>query len=81
MGTAYDGAGTPGDDTLAGGNGSNGCAKSGNMPVDGSSISSRYTCTFGGENSVNATNNSILIRFKLNATDNITRLSFRGASN
>ena len=79
--TAYGGAGVPGDNTGAGGNGSNGCALSGTMPVDGSSISGRYTCTFGGQNSVNATNNSILIRFKLNATDNITRLSFRGASN
>lgn len=65
---AYDGAGVPGEagDTNAG------CALGTVM----SGASGTFTLTFGTESSTNATGNEILIRFKLNAGQQITALSF-----
>ena len=62
----YAGAGVPGQ------NGSNGCA----VGTAASGSSGTFTCTFGPETSSNATNNIILVRFKLTTNQRITSLSF-----
>ena len=65
---AYDGAGVPGEtgDAIAG------CAAGTVM----SGNSGTFTMTFGTQSSTNATGNAILVRFKLNASQSITALSF-----
>lgn len=65
---AYDGAGVPGElgDTVAG------CAAGTVM----SGNSGTFTMTFGTQSSTNATGNAILVRFRLNANQSITALSF-----
>jgi hypothetical protein len=65
---AYDGAGVPGEagDTDAG------CAL-GAVMTGGSGT---FQITFGTQSSTNATDNEILIRFRLNAGQSITALSF-----
>lgn len=65
---AYDGAGVPGEagDTVAG------CAAGTVM----SGTSGTFTMTFGTQSSTNATGNAILVRFRLNAGQTITALSF-----
>lgn len=68
----YRGVGVPGDDPAKGGNGSNGCAFGSPMTGD----AGIYTCTFGQQSSSNATNNAIVVRFRLEAGDQITGLSF-----
>jgi hypothetical protein len=72
----YGGAGTPGADTGAGGNGSNGCAfTSGDrIPTSGSS-SGTYTMTLGDQNGTGATGNNILVRIKLESGDSLTAVS------
>lgn len=62
----YTGAGVPGL------NGSNGCAN-GAVATGGSGS---FGCTFGPETSSNATNNIILVRFRLDSGDAINSLSF-----
>jgi hypothetical protein len=76
-GTTYGGAGTPGSNTGAGGNGSNGCAfTSGDRIVDGTSYSnSTFTMTLGDQNATNSTGNNILVRIKLEDGDSLTALS------
>jgi hypothetical protein len=76
MATSYAGAGFPGDTN--GANGSLGCALGGNAPVGSGVIpvSGAYTATFGTLSSTNATNNIIMVRFKLTAGQSITALSF-----
>ena len=76
MSSAYLGSGLPGDS--GGGNGSNGVAVGGTIPINSSINNQRYTCTFGTGSSSDATNNNILIRFKLTNGQEITSLSFRG---
>ena len=73
----YGGSGTPGSDTGAGGNGSNGCAfTSGDKIIDGTSYSnSSFTMTLGDQNASDATGNNILIRIKLESGDSLTALS------
>ena len=72
----YGGAGTPGANTGAGGNGSNGCAfTSGDrIPTSGSS-SGTYTMTLGDQNGTGATGNNILVRIKLESGDSLTAVS------
>ena len=65
MFTAYRGAGVP---TTA----EPGCATGGNMAGN----SGTFTCTFGTESSSNDSNNRILVRWKLDAGDSITAMSF-----
>lgn len=79
MQTPYGGAGTPGD--IGSGNGSNGCALGGVMPT-GSALATTttYTATFGQVSSSAATNNAILVRFRLNAGQSISALSFEAAT-
>jgi len=79
MTTAYAGSGLPGD--IGAGNGSNGVSLGGVVPTGSLISDQRHTCTFGTGSSSTATNNNILIRFKLTSGQSITSLSFRGASN
>ena len=76
-GTTYGGAGTPGSNTGAGGNGSNGCAfTSGDRIVDGTSYSNdTFTLTLGDQNATNSFGNNILVRIKLESGDSLTALS------
>ena len=76
-GITYGGAGTPGSNTGAGGNGSNGCAfTSGDRIVDGTSYSnSSFTMTLGDQNATNSVGNNILVRIKLEDGDSLTALS------
>lgn len=66
MSQLYVGAGIPGQ------NGSNGCA----VGTAASGNSGTFNCTFGPETSSNATNNIILVRFKMSNGQKITSLSF-----
>lgn len=76
-GITYGGAGCPGANTGAGGNGSNGVAfTSGDRIVDGTTYSSEdFTLTLGDQNGTGATGNNILIRIKLESGDELTELS------
>ena len=67
-GITYGGAGTPGANTGAGGNGSNGCAfTSGDRIIDGSTYSNdTFTLTLGDQNGTNSFGNQILVRFAPN---------------
>jgi hypothetical protein len=69
MSASYAGSGFPGDQ--AGANGSLGCALGGTASGSGS-----FTATLGTLSSTNATNNIIMVRFKLTAGQSITALSF-----
>ena len=76
-GITYGGAGCPGANTGAGGNGSNGVAfTSGDRIIDGTTYSSdSFTLTLGDQNGTGATGNNILIRIKLESGDELTALS------
>jgi hypothetical protein len=80
MGTSYSGSGYPGDQN--GANGSLGCALGGVAPVGSGTtpVTGSYTATFGTLSSTNATNNIIMVRFKLTAGQSITALSFAAAT-
>ena len=73
--TQYNGSGQPGSGT--GGNGSDGCAKTGgDVVADGTSYSSeQFTFTLGTESLANARGNVCLVRIKLNSDDSVTALS------
>ena len=64
----YDGAGVPGES----GDPTTGCAVGTVM----NGTTNVYTATFGTQSSTNATGNTILVRFKLNAGQSITALRF-----
>ena len=76
-GQTYGGAGTPGSNTGAGGNGSNGCAfTSGDRIIDGTTYSNdTFTLTLGDQNGTGAFGNQILIRIKLESGDSVTAFS------
>ena len=76
-GITYGGAGCPGANTGAGGNGSNGVAfTSGDRIVDGTTYSNdTFTLTLGDQNASNSTGNNILVRIKLESGDELTALS------
>ena len=67
-GLAYNGAGVPGNISDL----TNGCAVGSVM----SGTSGTYDVTFGPQTSSNATNNTILVRFRLNSLQSISSLSF-----
>ena len=75
--TQYAGAGVPGSDTGNGGNGSNGCAKTGgDRVIDNTTYSSeQFTFTLGTESTANATGNVVLVRIKLESGDSVTAMS------
>jgi len=73
----YAGAGIPGANTAAGGNGSNGCAKTaGDVVPVGTTVTNRaITLTLGSANSSDATGNEILVSIALAAGDSVTSIS------
>ena len=75
--TQFNGSGIPGANTGAGGNGSNGCAKTGgDVVANGTSYSSRdFTFTLGSVSTSSATGNVVLVRIKLESGDSVTALS------
>lgn len=75
--TLYAGAGAPGDDAGAGGNGSNGVGEGAVLNNGGGSQD--IVITFGTDSSSSAVNNTIAIRFRLEAGDEITGLHFTNA--
>jgi hypothetical protein len=74
----YAGAGVPGANTGAGGNGSNGCALTGADRISTGSVISgtTYRLTLGSENLSNATGGQLLFSIALASGDYITSLSF-----
>jgi len=74
---AYAGSGTPGANTSAGGNGSDGCAfTSGDVIVDNQTYSNEtFTFTLGDQNASSSFGNKVLIRIGLNSGDSITSMS------
>jgi len=74
--TAYAGAGVPGSNTGAGGNGSDGCASTTGDRIQANvALSGGYTMTLGTENMTNATNQVVLVRIALASGQTITALS------
>ena len=80
MDTAYAGAGVPGANTGAGGNGSNGCALSGTATLNATQTNKAVTATFGTVSSSSTATNEIYIRIKLTAGQTVTALSIAAAS-
>ena len=78
----YNGAGVPGADTGAGGNGSNGCALTGAdiVPTATAISNVSYTQTFGEQNMSNSTGNNVLVRIALSSGQSITAVSIGVAS-
>ena len=74
--TTYAGAGVPGSNTGAGGNGSNGCASNTGDRIQANvALSGGYTMTLGTENMTNATNQVVLVRIALASGQTVTALS------
>ena len=73
----YAGAGIPGANAYAGGNGSNGCAKTaGDVVPTGTTVSNKIcTLTLGSENSSNSTGNQILVTIAIAPGDSLTSVS------
>ena len=72
----YAGAGVPGEDTAAGGNGSNGCASTGSDKIQSNTtLSGFYRMTLGTENLTNATGNVALVRIALNSGQSVNSIS------
>jgi len=68
--------GVPGANISNGGNGSNGCAKTGNdRIIANTALSGSYLMTLGEENLTNATGNVGLVRIALSTNQSITALS------
>lgn len=78
MSVAYSGSGHPG--TNAGGNGSNGCALGGVVPLNSAVTNGSYTCTFGDVSSSSTSSNEIYVRIKLTTGQSVTALSLQTAS-
>ena len=77
----YAGAGIPGANTGAGGNGGQGCALTGaDVIPTGSSINAAYTMTLGSENSSNSTGNNVLVRIALADGETLDSVSVGVAS-
>jgi hypothetical protein len=73
---AYNGAGMPGANTGAGGNGTNGCAVGTNVPTGTVLSAATYTLTLGTVSTSTSTGNQILFSIALAAGDYITSWSF-----
>jgi hypothetical protein len=81
MSVAYAGAGAPGANIAAGGNGSNGCALGGPVPLNAAQSNKRFTCTFGTVSSSSTATNEIYIRIALTSGQTVTALTLQTASN
>jgi len=79
---SYGGAGLPGTNTGAGGNGSAGCAltSSDRIPLNTVINNQRYTQTLGSENLSNATGKNCLVRIRLESGDYIDSIAIGAAS-
>ena len=76
-GAVYAGAGTPGANVGAGGNGDDGCAQTaGDKIIDGTTYSSQaFTLTLGDQNASSSFGNQILVSIGIDPGDSITGLS------
>lgn len=81
MSVAYAGAGVPGSNIGAGGNGSNGCALGGVAPLNTAQTNKAVTATFGTVSSSSTGTNEIYVRIKLTSGQSVTALSLQGATN
>ena len=81
MSVAYGGAGAPGANIGAGGNGSNGCALGGPVPLNAAQTNKSFTCTFGTVSSSSTATNEIYVRIALTSGQTVTALSLQTASN
>lgn len=81
MTTAYGGAGVPGSNTGAGGNGSDGCSLGGIVTVNTSVTNSSKTCTFGTVSSSSTATNEIYVRIALTSGQSVSALTLQTASN
>jgi hypothetical protein len=81
MSTSYAGSGVPGANTGAGGNGSDGCALGGVVPLNSSQSNQSFTATFGTVSTSSTATNEIYIRIKLTSGQSISALSLESASN
>lgn len=79
--TAYGGAGVPGSNIGAGGNGSNGCALGGVAPLNAVQTNKAVTVTFGTVSSSSTATNEIYVRIALTSGQSVTALSLQTASN
>lgn len=72
----YAGSGTPGANTAAGGNGSDGCAfTSGDRIIDGTTYNnSTFSLTLGDQNATDAFNNQILVSVGLESGDYVSTI-------
>ena len=75
----YAGSGQPGAGT--GGNGSNGCALGGVVPIGSAMTAKRTTCTFGTASTASSTGNEVYVRIKLTTGQSVTSLAIYPASN
>lgn len=76
----YEGSGVPGANTAQGGNGTNGCGL-GSVITTGIIVTNQTTnITFGTESSSNATDNLIVLRFKLASGDYMNTVTLQTAS-
>jgi hypothetical protein len=81
MTTAYAGAGIPGGNISAGGNGSDGCSLGGVVVVNTAQTNSSKTCTFGTVSSSSTATNEIYVRIALTSGQSVTALTLQTASN
>lgn len=81
MATAYAGAGIPGSNIGAGGNGSDGCALGGVAPLNSTQTNKSVTATFGTVSSSSTVTNEIYVRVALTSGQTVTALSLQTASN
>ena len=81
MSTSYAGSGVPGANTGSGGNGSDGCALGGVVPLNSSQSNQSFTATFGTVSTSSTSTNEIYIRIKLTSGQSISALSLESASN
>lgn len=81
MSIAYAGAGVPGSNTGAGGNGSDGCALGGTAPLNSNQTNKAVTATFGTVSSSSTATNEIYVRVALDTGQSVTALSLQAASN
>jgi len=79
LGTSYVGSGIPGANGV--GNGVDGCALGGIVPVNTPVVAGSYTATFGGVSSSDSVKNDIYIRIKLSPGQSVTALSVEVATN
>ena len=81
MTVSYAGAGVPGANVAAGGNGSDGSALGGTAPINTVQTNKFVTATFGTVSSSSTAQNEIYIRVGLTSGQTVTALSLKAASN